>query len=136
MSTNKESTLTVKIEGDNSGIISLLHEVEKYIDTLLEKFRQLNTFLTETRLCSQLHKGEDEDDRNKEPEYCITLNDPVRCGQNLNQKYAGTDEFICSECGIHLEDWIKCADEENDVWVEYEFCYCPNCGSKMKRDEG
>lgn len=62
MSTNKESTLTVKIEGDNSGIISSLHEVEKYIDTLLKKLRQLNTFLTETRLCSQLHKGEDEDD--------------------------------------------------------------------------
>ena len=60
MSTNKETTLTVKIEGDNSGIISSLNEVEKYIDTILEKFRQLNTFLTETRLCSQLHKGEDE----------------------------------------------------------------------------
>ncbi len=136
MSTNKETTLTVKIEGDNSGIIKSLHEVEKYIDTLLEKFRQLNEFLAETRLCSQLHKGDDEDDQIKEPEYCITPNGPVRCGQNLNRKYAETDEFRCSECGIHLEDWIKCADEENDVWVEYEFNYCPNCGSKMKRDEG
>jgi len=36
--------------------------LEKHIDTLLEKLRQLNEFLEETHLCSQLHKEDDEDD--------------------------------------------------------------------------
>ncbi|MBQ8180579.1 MAG: hypothetical protein IJ010_01215 [Ruminococcus sp.] len=71
MSTNKETTLTPKIKGDNSGIISSLHEVEKYIDTLIEKLRQLNEFLEKNHLCSQLHKGEDEDDQIKDKEYHI-----------------------------------------------------------------
>ena len=60
----------------------------------------------------------------------------VRLGQNLNRKYIETDEFRCSECGIHLEDWVVCTDEENECFGEYEFKYCPNCGVKMEVDNG
>lgn len=43
------------------------------------------------------------------------------------------DQFICSECGIHLEDWVKkVEDEDGDIHCqEYAFKFCPNCGRKM-----
>ena len=43
------------------------------------------------------------------------------------------DEFRCSVCGLHLEDWIRLDDEGN--CYEYEFKYCPKCGAKMDEDE-
>ena len=55
----------------------------------------------------------------------------VKHGQNLNVKYAECDEFRCSECGIHLKDWCECTDEDDNVWSEYVFKYCPNCGAKI-----
>lgn len=45
--------------------------LEKHIDTLIEKLRQLNEFLEKNHLCSQLHKGEDEDDKIKDQEYHV-----------------------------------------------------------------
>lgn len=38
------------------------------------------------------------------------------------------DDFVCSNCGIHLADWHRIDGED---WVEYEFKYCPNCGAKV-----
>ena len=45
--------------------------LEKHIDTLIEKLRQLNEFLEKNHLCSQLHKEDDEDDKIKDQEYHI-----------------------------------------------------------------
>ncbi len=43
------------------------------------------------------------------------------------------DQFVCSECGIHLEDWAeKVEDEDGDLHhQEYAFKFCPNCGRKI-----
>lgn len=60
---------------------------------------------------------------------------PVAHGYNNNQNFHEVDEFCCSECGLHLEDWSRRVyDEENDdeFWVEYAFKYCPECGAKIK----
>lgn len=52
---------------------------------------------------------------------------------------ADCDEFICSNCGIDLVEWSrKVVDEdENDtMYYEYEFKFCPNCGHKVvSRDD-
>ena len=57
----------------------------------------------------------------------------VKHGRNENEKYASTDEFRCSECGIHLEDWtcFKYEDELDFDCCEFEFKFCPNCGVKI-----
>lgn len=48
-------------------------------------------------------------------------------------KVAGCDQFICKECGLHLEDWYRL---DGDAWLEEcEFKFCPNCGRKV-REEG
>ena len=50
-------------------------------------------------------------------------------------KYASCDEFICSECGIHLADWstIEIETDDGTYWdIEYSFKYCPNCGRKVE----
>lgn len=60
---------------------------------------------------------------------------PVVHGYNNNQNFNEVDEFCCSECGLHLEDWSRRVyDKENDdeFWVEYAFKYCPECGAKIK----
>ena len=51
---------------------------------------------------------------------------------------AQCDQFICSECGIHLEDWRMLVEVGYDdgytdemVNYEYEFKFCPNCGRKI-----
>ena len=60
--------------------------------------------------------------------------EPVKHGHNDNRNYCGADEFRCSRCGIHLEDWVMYEyDEEfeDEFCYEYEFDYCPNCGARM-----
>lgn len=45
-----------------------------------------------------------------------------------------SDTFICKECGIHLEDCVKCVydeDAEDTTHYEYEFKFCPECGRKI-----
>lgn len=50
---------------------------------------------------------------------------------------AQCDQFICSKCGIHLEDWRRLVEEEYDYGYtemanyEYEFNFCPNCGREI-----
>ncbi len=43
------------------------------------------------------------------------------------------DEFICSECGLMIEDYCKKRfDEDGDEYIfEYEIKYCPDCGAKV-----
>ena len=60
--------------------------------------------------------------------------EPVRHGQNENKKYHEVDEFRCSECGLHLEDWTRyvCDEDSNEEYVqEYVFKRCPECGARI-----
>ena len=51
---------------------------------------------------------------------------------NENNEYADCDQFICSNCGIELQDWVRVEREDGEVThYEYEFKYCPNCGRKI-----
>ena len=58
--------------------------------------------------------------------------EPKKC-HNENPDYAECDQFVCSNCGIELQDWHRVErDEDGDItYHEYEFNYCPNCGAKM-----
>lgn len=69
--------------------------------------------------------------RNLPREYTI---DAVEKCHNENNDYAGCDQFVCSECGIELQDWVRVERDENDgdvTYHEYEFRFCPNCGRKV-----
>ncbi|MDY5704408.1 MAG: hypothetical protein SPK77_05575 [Lachnospiraceae bacterium] len=61
---------------------------------------------------------------------------PKKC-HNVNTDYAECDQFVCSNCGIELQDWHRVErDEDGDiVFHEYEFKYCPNCGAKIESEE-
>ncbi len=59
---------------------------------------------------------------------------PLRVGENITENNP-VDEFVCSECGIILEDWSMVEIDEDDgerTNHEYAFRYCPNCGKPMK----
>lgn len=60
---------------------------------------------------------------------------PGAKGQNIGT-LAGCDEFICSQCGIHLEDWVRMELEDDGDYTEYEyvFNFCPNCGADIRTD--
>ena len=45
-------------------------------------------------------------------------------------KYHESDEFICSNCGLHLEDWVG-RDTDGSAY-EFAFRFCPNCGGAVK----
>lgn len=56
---------------------------------------------------------------------------------NENHDYAECDQFVCSNCGIELQDWHKVERDEDDndvTYHEYEFNYCPNCGARIGKD--
>ena len=60
--------------------------------------------------------------------------EPVRHGHNENREYHEADEFICSECGLHLEDWTRYVydeDSDEEYAQEYVFKHCPECGAKI-----
>ena len=59
---------------------------------------------------------------------------PVVRGENIGT-VAECDQFICSKCGIHLENWVRVEIDEDDGDVthhEYVFNVCPNCGADMR----
>ena len=54
--------------------------------------------------------------------------------KNVGTDYAEVDQFICEECGIHLQDWhrVEIDEEAGGIsYYEYTFRYCPNCGRKI-----
>ena len=54
---------------------------------------------------------------------------------NIGTDYADTDQFICSNCGIHLQGWYSVEIDEDDgeeTHHEYRLRYCPNCGARVK----
>lgn len=64
--------------------------------------------------------------------------EPVRYCNNIGQ-YNKADEFVCSECGLHLEDWTRYVYDEdyNEEYVqEYVFKRCPECGAKVDAEDG
>lgn len=65
-----------------------------------------------------------------------------RHGVTTNEsKVAHCDKFICKECGISLQNWVRVVPVEyEDGYIdcehhEYEFEFCPNCGRKIVEDE-
>lgn len=56
----------------------------------------------------------------------------VKHGENITSMHP-TDEFICSECGVVLQD-VSEYIVEDDVYREFYFDYCPNCGAKMDKE--
>ena len=58
---------------------------------------------------------------------------------NLNEDFADCDQFVCSECGIELQDWSSVERDIDDgdvTYHEYTFKFCPNCGRKIIDTEG
>lgn len=64
---------------------------------------------------------------------------PLPKGHNENNDYADCDQFVCSECGIELQDWHRVERDIDDgdiTYHEYTFRYCPNCGTIIEAEEG
>lgn len=53
-----------------------------------------------------------------------------------NASMAHRDEFICTNCGINLQNWeaVECYGDDT-VHYTYAFRYCPNCGAKIDESE-
>ena len=63
---------------------------------------------------------------------------PLPKGHNENNDYADCDQFVCSECGIELQDWHRVERDIDDgdiTYHEYTFRYCPNCGAIIEADK-
>lgn len=59
-------------------------------------------------------------------------------GKNLNNEYDDVDQFICSICGIELQDWNRYETDEDTSekhCYDYHFNYCPNCGADIRGAE-
>jgi hypothetical protein len=62
---------------------------------------------------------------------------PVVRGKNIGTDYDAVDQFVCSECGIELQGWVR-VERDEDTWEvtyhEHRFNFCPNCGAMMEED--
>lgn len=61
--------------------------------------------------------------------------------ENIAKDYDDCDQFVCSNCGIELQTWVRVERDEDDgdiTYHEYVFKFCPNCGADMRerRDDG
>lgn len=64
----------------------------------------------------------------------VDLNEVCRTCENVGTDYAECDQFVCSECGIELQDWhsVERCDDGEIIFHEYVFRYCPHCGKKIE----
>lgn len=63
----------------------------------------------------------------------------LKTTHNCNEDYADCDQFVCSECGIELQEWLQVERDEDDgdiTYHEYTMKYCPNCGKKIEEEKG
>lgn len=64
------------------------------------------------------------------------MDDVARVGrcENLNEDYSEYDQFVCLECGIELQEWLRIERDEDgeETAYEYAFRFCPNCGNKVE----
>lgn len=64
--------------------------------------------------------------------------EPVRHAKNVGTDYDEVDQFVCSECGIELQDWCRVERDEDDgeeTYHEYRIRYCPNCGARVVEED-
>lgn len=62
---------------------------------------------------------------------------PVVHGKNIGKDYNEVDQFVCSECGVELQEWLRVErDEDTGEVTYYEYCFnfCPNCGADMRQE--
>ena len=55
--------------------------------------------------------------------------------ENVAEDYDDCDQFVCSNCGIELQDWLRVERDEDDgdiTYSEYVFKFCPNCGADIR----
>ncbi len=59
----------------------------------------------------------------------------LKYGKNISNNDP-VDEFICSECGLTMRDWIgyKYDDDECENCYAFEFSYCPRCGVEIEEE--
>lgn len=60
---------------------------------------------------------------------------PVEKCKNIGIEYDEVDQFVCSECGIELQGWVRIERDEDDGDItsyEYRLRFCPNCGAKIE----
>ena len=92
------------------------------------------------KVCFALIKSGLPYDDNKHPAeaFCMTFKNKadiieIKHGKNISKNHP-VDEFICSECGLIMRDLTEVRideDNEDELYYEFEFAYCPNCGAKI-----
>lgn len=62
--------------------------------------------------------------------------EPVRHVKNIGTDYSEVDQFVCSECGIELQNWhrVEHDDDGEETYHEYRLRYCPNCGGRITEE--
>lgn len=69
---------------------------------------------------------------------CPSVRPTEPTGHNCNEDYADCDQFVCSECGIELQDWHRVERDLDDgdiSYHEYTFRFCPNCRARIAERE-
>ena len=64
----------------------------------------------------------------------VILEEQITKGKNLNDEYDDVDQFICSKCGIELQNWNRYETDEDTgekYCYDYRFNFCPNCGIRI-----
>ena len=90
----------------------------------LDKFNTCETKLSELHMGYNAGLGRAVD--------IIEMIETPEC-ENISELHP-VDGFICSECGVILEQWSRVNIDEEDSYYSQEcaFRYCPNCGRKIK----